>query len=73
MERLKKEYNFNKVIAFGDSQNDLPLMEVADEFYPVENAIDIVKKKATGVIGSAYEGGVVEFMESRMVEGELFK
>ena len=68
MERLKKEYNFNKVIAFGDSQNDLPLMEVADEFYAVGNAIDIVKKKATGVIGSAYEGGVVEFMESRMVD-----
>lgn len=59
---FKEKYNFDKVIAFGDSENDLPLAESADEFYAVENAAEIVKKKATDVIGSCYENGVVKFI-----------
>lgn len=62
LKRLKEKYEFDKVIAFGDSENDLPLAEIADEFYAVENAADIVKQNATNVIGSCYEGGVAEFI-----------
>lgn len=59
---LKKTYGFDKIIAFGDSKNDLPLQEVADEFYAVDNAEAIVKEKATGIIESCYDNGVVKFL-----------
>lgn len=62
---FKERYEFDKVIAFGDSENDLPLLEASDEFYAVENAAEIVKQKATGVIGSCYENGVVKFISER--------
>lgn len=63
---LKSKYRFDKVIAFGDSGNDLPLLEVADEFYAVENALDIVKENATGVIDSCFDDGVVEFISKQL-------
>ena len=59
---FKKKYGFDKIIAFGDSGNDLPLAEVADEFYAVENAQDIVKQKATAVIRSCFNNGVIKFI-----------
>ncbi len=60
---FKKQYGFDKVVAFGDSENDLPLATVADEFYAVENAVDIVKQKATGIIDSCYNDGVIKYIE----------
>lgn len=63
---FKEKYGFDKVIAFGDSENDLPLAKAADEFYAVENAVESVKKNATAVIGSCYEGGVAEFISKRI-------
>lgn len=66
LKTLKEKYGFDKVIAFGDSENDLPLAKIADEFYAVGNAVDIVKQNATAVIGSCYEGGVAEFI-SKMI------
>ena len=62
LKEFKKQYGFDKVIAFGDSENDLPLADVSDEFYAVENAVDIVKQKATDVIDSCYNDGVVNFI-----------
>ena len=32
LKELKEQYEFDKVISFGDSENDLPLAEVSDEF-----------------------------------------
>ena len=63
LKAFKEQYGFDKIIAFGDSENDLPLQEIADEFYAVENAQDIVKQKATGVIESCYNNGVVNFIK----------
>lgn len=65
LKEFKERYNFDKVIAFGDSENDLPLAEIADEFYAVSNATDIVKQKATAVIGSCFENGVVKFISKQ--------
>ena len=59
---FKNNYGFDKIIAFGDSENDLPLADVADEFYAVNNATEIVKQRATAVIDSCYENGVVKFI-----------
>ena len=47
---------------FKGSENDLPLAEVSDEFYAVENSAEIVKKNATSIIGSCYKDGVVNFI-----------
>ena len=63
---LKQKYEFDKIIAFGDSGNDLSLIEIADEFYAVENALDVVKEKSTGVIGSCFENGVINFIKTRL-------
>ena len=62
VEFLKKQYGFEKVIGFGDNFNDLPLLEACDGFYAVENAVDIIKEKADGVIQSNNADGVVKFL-----------
>lgn len=62
LKKFKVQYGFDKVIAFGDSENDLPLLEVADEFYAVGNATESVKQKATKVIGKCSDNGVINFI-----------
>ncbi len=59
---LKENYGFEKVVAFGDNLNDLPLFEIADEAYAVENAKEDVKKHATAVIGRNTEDAVAKFL-----------
>lgn len=59
---LKENYNFDKVVAFGDNLNDIPLFRAADECYAVENAKEDVKKHATAVIGKNTENAVAEFL-----------
>jgi len=63
---LREFYGFEKIIGFGDSNNDLPLISACDEFYAVENAIDEVKEKATGIIGKSDEDAVVKWLEDRL-------
>ena len=52
----------DKIVAFGDNLNDIPLFEVADEAYAVSNAEEKLKNIATGVIGSNDEDAVAEFI-----------
>jgi hydroxymethylpyrimidine pyrophosphatase-like HAD family hydrolase len=60
----RKNYGFEKVVAFGDNLNDLPLFEASDEAYAVENAKEDVKKHATAVIGRNTEDAVAEFLNN---------
>ena len=62
LKEFKEQYGFDKVISFGDSENDLPLAEASDEFYAVDNGSEIVKEKATAVIESCYDDGVANFI-----------
>ncbi len=62
LKEFKEQYGFDRVISFGDSENDLPLAEVSDEFYAVENGTEVVKKNATAVIESCYNDGVANFI-----------
>lgn len=64
--RLKERLGCDKLVAFGDAMNDLPLFSVADESYAVENAMPQVRAAATGVIGSNEDGGVAKFLMDRM-------
>lgn len=59
---LKEKYGFERVVAFGDNLNDLPLFKAADESYAVENAKEDVKKHATAVIGKNTDDAVAKFL-----------
>lgn len=64
--KVKKEYGFEKIVAFGDNLNDLPLFKASDECYAVMNAKDEVKAKANGVIPSNNDDGVATFINGRL-------
>lgn len=60
--RLKELLGCDKIVAFGDETNDLPLFQVADEAYAVENAVESLKNQATGIIGSNEGDGVAKWL-----------
>ncbi len=61
---IKKITGADKVVAFGDNLNDIPLLEFADEAYAVANAHQTVKEMATAVIKSNDEDAVSEFIRN---------
>ncbi len=61
---IQKRMGAQRIVAFGDNLNDLPLFSVADEKYAVRNAVDELKAQATAVIGSNAENGVAEFLRA---------
>jgi len=61
--RLKALVGADKVTAFGDNHNDLPMLRVADEAIAVRNATDEVKAAAQQVIGANTEDGVAEYLK----------
>ena len=64
-DKLRQLTNATRVIAFGDNNNDKPLFEAADECYAVANAVDSIKRIATGIIGSNSDCAVAKFIEQR--------
>jgi Cof subfamily protein (haloacid dehalogenase superfamily) len=62
---LRDEYNFDKIIGFGDNLNDIPLAKACDEFYSVGNAVNELKCISTGVIGENTSDSVVKFILER--------
>lgn len=63
--KIKELLSIDKIVAFGDNLNDLPLFEVADECYAVENACQELKDAATGIIGSNDNDGVINFIYNK--------
>ena len=59
---LKKRLGCDKMICFGDEINDIPMFEIADECYAVENAVPELKRIATGIILSNDEDGVAKWL-----------
>lgn len=59
---LKKEYNFSKVISFGDNYNDIPMFNISDECYSVSNAVNSLKEISTGIIDSNIHDSVAKFI-----------
>lgn len=64
IQKIMRRYDYDTLIVFGDSLNDLSMFEVADEAYAVENAMDEVKAKATAVILSNEDDGVAQWIEN---------
>jgi len=61
--KLKKMWNCDYVVSFGDAINDVPMFEISDECYAVENAVEALKKIATKVIESNENDGVAKWLK----------
>lgn len=67
IKKLKKIRNCSRVVSFGDAINDIPMFEISDECYAVENAVDELKAIATGIIDSNENDGVAKWLERNVV------
>lgn len=66
IKEVMKESNISldDVIAFGDSENDLPMVEVCGKFIAMGNATEDLKKKAYDVTKSNDEDGISWYLEN---------
>ena len=48
--KLKEIWGCGRVVSFGDAINDIPMFEISDECYAVENAVEELKAIADSVI-----------------------
>lgn len=60
--RLKEATGADRVVAFGDNVNDLPMLRVADVAVAVENAVDEVKAVADIIIPPNTSDSVARFI-----------
>ncbi|MCI6907603.1 MAG: HAD hydrolase family protein [Eubacteriales bacterium] len=67
---VKKTCGFDRVVAFGDNYNDLPMFAVADESCAMANAREEVRAAATRIIGANTEDGVARYLESVFTDKE---
>lgn len=63
--QLKEKLKADRLVAFGDGENDLDLFGAADEAYAVSNAAEKLKLAATAVIGSNEEDAVARWILKR--------
>lgn len=57
------EFSIENTSVFGDNVNDISMFEVAQNGLAVSNAADVLKEKATKIIGSNMEFGVIEYIK----------
>ncbi|MCR5608846.1 MAG: HAD family hydrolase, partial [Lachnospiraceae bacterium] len=69
IKKVQEQFGYDKLVVFGDGLNDISMFKVADECYAVGNALDELKKIATGIIGNNEEDAVAEFLKKRL-EGQ---
>ena len=67
---LKELLGLERVICFGDGDNDLSMFAAADECYAPANANDAIKNAATAVIGHHDEEGIARFLRQRFALDE---
>lgn len=60
--QLKKYFQCDRLVVFGDGINDVDMFELADECYAVENAVDELKEISTQIIGGNDEDGVARWL-----------
>lgn len=59
---LKKHFGCDRLVVFGDGNNDIQMFEAADECYAVANASSQLKAVSDGIIGSNNEDSVAKFI-----------
>lgn len=68
VEFLRNNLSVDTIIGFGDNQNDMPLFDACDKSYAVRNAIQGLKLKADGIIGSNKDDGVTLWLEKNALK-----
>ncbi|UTY40076.1 HAD family hydrolase [Allocoprobacillus halotolerans] len=63
IEQLKALYHYDKLVVFGDGENDIEMFQLADEAYAVDNAHEKLKAIATKIIPSNDNDGVAHFLK----------
>ena len=53
----------NKIVSFGDNQNDLPMFSVSDESYTVEGAPDELKAVSSGILENVENECVAKWLK----------
>ena len=71
IERLRKRGGYDRVVCFGDRQNDRTMFAACDEAYAPENADEELKAMASGVIGSNAEDGVARFLQKVWEQSQI--
>ena len=66
IQQLKQLWDCDRVVSFGDAINDIPMFEISDECYAVENAVDELKAIATGIIESNENDGVAGWLKGHV-------
>ena len=69
---LLKRWNLKpeQIMAFGDSENDIEMLELAGISYAMENAEEAVKEIATKVAPANSQAGVYQVLENWLERGE---
>ena len=62
VKQLARDINADRIVAFGDNLNDIPMMQAADVAVAVGNALDQVKAIATHVIDTNATDAVARFI-----------
>ena len=72
LEELLKRWNLKpeQIMAFGDSENDIEMLELAGISYAMENAEETVKRVATKVAPANSQAGVYKVLENWLEKGE---
>lgn len=63
IKEIMAQYNFDRLISFGDNLNDLPMFKISDECYAVNNGNTQLKSISTNIINSNNNDGVVKYLE----------
>ena len=66
LQELLKRWNIKseEIMAFGDSENDVEMLELAGIAYAMENADEKAKAVATGIAPANSQGGVYQVLEA---------
>ena len=72
LEELLKRWDLKseQIMAFGDSENDIEMLELAGISYAMENAEEAVKRIATKVAPANSQAGVYKVLENWLERGE---
>lgn len=60
--RLAQRIGADRIVAFGDNLNDLPMLRIADVAVAVSNAVEEVRRRAHVVIGDHDDDAVARFI-----------
>lgn len=60
--KMRRLYDIDRVVVFGDNLNDLPMFDVADWSVAVSNAVPEVRRRADEVIGANTDNAVASYI-----------